>query len=218
VIRGLDAVVVERLEESLRRFAERRGLADQHSHGLATPALPEQRRADRIVGPGSRQLRELTPEREPMVPKRLLGGLALGRRAPAPAQRGLTQIAEHGLSLADVALRGARPPRDGQTQIAIDAEAPRIRHPREVLCACVAGLRRDQELWRRLGTAMRHRQQQRQVVTNVGVIGAVSETSPICVDRAIEIPHGIEHRAEVVMRLDEIGLLPENHLELGASR
>src|SRR5256886_6526214 len=76
VVRGqqsLDALLVEPLEQPLGRLAQRGGLADEHGHRLPHAPGPEQGAADRVVAV-RREAREVSPERRPVVPKRLLDG------------------------------------------------------------------------------------------------------------------------------------------------
>src|SRR5207245_2281756 len=88
------AAIVELLEKDRRRLAEGLSLRDEDGHRLGTAALTEQGGADRVIVTVSRQLRKFTPQRAPIVSKRLLDSSTLSGRTPALAERGLPELAE----------------------------------------------------------------------------------------------------------------------------
>src|SRR5206468_9989189 len=120
------AAIVQLLEEDLRRLAEGLRFRDEDGHRLGTAALTQQRGADRVVVTVSRQPREFTPQRAPIVSKRLLDGSTLAGRPPALAERGLPELAEHRDGL-EVALIGrSRPPQDRAHRVGLDPETSRV--------------------------------------------------------------------------------------------
>src|SRR5882762_8847822 len=88
-----DALLVERLEQPLRRLAQRAGLADQHGYRLARAPSPQQRTSHGVIAV-RREVGEVPPERRPIVPERLLDGRLIGRRAPALPERYLPELCE----------------------------------------------------------------------------------------------------------------------------
>src|SRR5439155_22788120 len=123
---SLDPMVIEDLEEPLRRLAERRSLTDQYGHRLADAALPQERGADRVIVAVSSKFREFVPQPRPIVSERLLDCRTLGRPTRAPAKRGLPQLAERQLGLVDALVGRAGRPHDRQREIAIDADTHRV--------------------------------------------------------------------------------------------
>src|SRR5207237_2841253 len=131
VMRGqlsLDALLVERLEQPLRRLAQRPGLADQHGHRLARAPSPQQRAPDGVVAV-RREVREVPPEPRPIVAERMLDRLLVARHAPAPSERHLTELRERFVGPRDPLLGRAGPPPDGQRAIELDAAARGVAGP-----------------------------------------------------------------------------------------
>ena len=148
------AAIVELLEKDRRRLAEGLSLRDEDGHRLGTAALTEQGGADRVIVTVSRQLREFTPQRAPIISKRLLDGSTLGGRTPALALRGLPELAERRDGL-EVALIGrARSLQDRAHRVGLDPETSRVGRAGEELSPRVARARRGEEFGRRLGVAM----------------------------------------------------------------
>src|SRR4029453_6970392 len=93
---SVDAALIDRLERALRRLAEGGGFPDQHWHRFTAAALAEQRGADRVALTGPRESREFRPQRCSVFAKCRLRGLTGGRSGSAPAEGGLSQLAERG--------------------------------------------------------------------------------------------------------------------------
>src|SRR5262245_17037425 len=74
---AFDALLVQRLEQALRRLAERRGLEDEDRHGVGDASLPEQRLAHRRIRDRG-ELGEALPEIGSVIAKGLFGGVAIG--------------------------------------------------------------------------------------------------------------------------------------------
>src|SRR5262249_59986216 len=81
---AVDALVVERFEQTLSRLAERRGFANQHGHRLGGAALAQQRGAERLITLASKA-GVVQPQPRAIVGERLLDRLSFRRRPARPA-------------------------------------------------------------------------------------------------------------------------------------
>ena len=81
----VDALIVEGLEQALRRLAERGGFADQDGYGLAGASLAQQRGAKGLVALAN-DAGIVEPEPRAIFGKGLLDRLALGRRSAGAAR------------------------------------------------------------------------------------------------------------------------------------
>src|SRR5207244_11828431 len=206
VVRGqlsFDALLVEGLEQALRWLAQRGGLADQHRHRFAYASMPEQRATQRVVAVRP-EVREVPPERNSVVPKRLLDGLAIGRRAPAPPQRDLAELRQRFVCLRHPLLGRPEPPPDGHRQTALGPQASRIDRAREILRPRVPRLGGGEELRRRLGIALHQPQHEREVVARIVVLRVAREDTTVCVDRPVEVALRVAHDAQAVVRLTQV--------------
>src|SRR5207253_2754269 len=95
-----------------------------------------------VVVTVSRQLREFTPQRAPIVSKRLLDGSTLAGRPPALAERGLPELAERRDGL-EVALIGrSRPPQDRAHRVGLDAGASGLGRAAAQSCLAMSAVAR----------------------------------------------------------------------------